>query len=381
MDLILLIERIAHHLGGVRYLALPLLRGLAISAGLVWIALAPADFPNWGATAVAMGAFAAYSCGLYALLWRRPRSVLYLHVPVLLVDLGFALLLIHLTGGARSILFLALLLIAGLQSYYYGMALGVLVAGGASAAYLAVVWPTLAEIEVANVAIRVAGLLGTAIVVGVLADVEARERLEVARLGQEVRAREAFIRNVVESLRDGLVVLDPEGRVIAWNPALETRYDVKADEALRRPFFEIFPNLKSEGLAGPVERLLRGEAEEFALLLGDPNALQQVVLNLLTNARDAMPGGGEIRLETGQIPDRPGRLRLVIADIGSGIPAEALPKIFDPFYTTKPGGTGLGLSVSYGIIRDHQGTVDVQSELGTGTTFVLSFPGLPRGVS
>jgi two-component system NtrC family sensor kinase len=116
-------------------------------------------------------------------------------------------------------------------------------------------------------------------------------------------------------------------------------------------------------------------------LLGDANALQQVVLNLLTNAREAMPAGGEVRIATGVDPERPGRLRLVVADTGPGIPAADLPHLFEPFYTTKPSGTGLGLAVSYGIVQDHQGTIDVDSTPGHGATFVLSFPALDRAAS
>ena len=67
-------------------------------------------------------------------------------------------------------------------------------------------------------------------------------------------------------------------------------------------------------------------------------------------------------------------MEIAVADSGSGISEERLPRIFDPFYTTKPSGTGLGLSVSYGIIRDHNGTVDVESSIGKGTTFLLTFP-------
>ena len=118
----------------------------------------------------------------------------------------------------------------------------------------------------------------------------------------------------------------------------------------------------------------RSLARDLPPMQGDPNALQQVVLNLLTNARDAMRDGGEIRIETGTVAGRPGWLRLVVADNGPGIPPAPLPRIFDPFYTTKAQGTGLGLSVSYGIVREHQGTIDVQSQPGKGTTFTLTFP-------
>jgi signal transduction histidine kinase len=109
-------------------------------------------------------------------------------------------------------------------------------------------------------------------------------------------------------------------------------------------------------------------------VLGDANALQQVLLNLLTNAREALTDAGEIRIETGRDPARPGWLRLIVADTGPGIPPAHLPHLFEPFYTTKPSGTGLGLAVSYGIVQDHLGTIDVHSVPGHGATFTLSFP-------
>ncbi len=108
-------------------------------------------------------------------------------------------------------------------------------------------------------------------------------------------------------------------------------------------------------------------------ILGDATTLHQVLMNLLTNAREAMPTGGQVRIETAPA-ERPGWIRLLVADTGSGIPAEEISKIFDPFFTTKRTGTGLGLSVTYGIIQEHGGTVDVQSRPGAGTTFIISFP-------
>src|SRR5262245_42110064 len=83
----------------------------------------------------------------------------------------------------------------------------------------------------------------------------------------------------------------------------------------------------------------------LAPIMGDPSTLQQVLLNLVTNAREAMSSGGEIRIETGPAAARDGWVQLVIADTGPGISPEDLSKVFDPFFTTKPSGTGLGLSV------------------------------------
>jgi PAS domain S-box-containing protein len=111
-----------------------------------------------------------------------------------------------------------------------------------------------------------------------------------------------------------------------------------------------------------------------APILGDASALEQVILNLIVNARDAMSGEGEIHIASGVSHDRPGRVWLTVADSGSGIAPETMSRIFDPFFTTKSSGTGLGLSVSYGIIRDHDGTVDVESTPGKGTSFRLTFP-------
>jgi signal transduction histidine kinase len=124
--------------------------------------------------------------------------------------------------------------------------------------------------------------------------------------------------------------------------------------------------------------LTRSLAPGLPHVWGDENAIQQVVVNLLTNARDAIGTSGEIAVETSRAEDGRGDVRLSVRDTGEGIDPEVLPRIFDPFFTTKSQGTGLGLSILYGIVRDHRGTVDVQSEKGKGTTFVLTFPSEPR---
>src|SRR5439155_8048898 len=107
---------------------------------------------------------------------------------------------------------------------------------------------------------------------------------------------------------------------------------------------------------------------------GNPGKLQQVFLNLFLNARDAMESGGILAVRTTRGDDRV--LRVTVADSGAGIAAENLTRIFDPFFTTKAAkkGTGLGLSVSYGIVKEHGGDIEVESELGAGTRFQLSFP-------
>jgi signal transduction histidine kinase len=120
----------------------------------------------------------------------------------------------------------------------------------------------------------------------------------------------------------------------------------------------------------------------------DPRQLEQVLMNLALNARDAMPAGGRLTLETRQVVvngdyrrahpwAKPGRyVLLTVTDTGTGMPPEVVARAFEPFFTTKPKGegTGLGLSVTWGIVQQHGGMVNCYSEVGVGTTFKIYLP-------
>lgn len=116
------------------------------------------------------------------------------------------------------------------------------------------------------------------------------------------------------------------------------------------------------------------------LVYANPGKLQQVFMNLIINARDAMPHGGELRIAT-ECEDS--SVRVEVSDNGVGIPPEHLGKIFDPFFTTKSTsrGTGLGLAVTYGIIREHLGKIEVQSAVGRGTSFRVALPVARKAVN
>lgn len=134
------------------------------------------------------------------------------------------------------------------------------------------------------------------------------------------------------------------------------------------------------------------EGQGIPLVEGDSSQIDQVFMNLLLNARDAMPNGGRLTLETEQVLingrfvevhpwARPGRYVLVtVTDSGTGMPRDVLDHIFEPFFTTKGPrrGTGLGLAVAYGIIRQHRGMLHCYSEVGLGTTFKVYLPALER---
>jgi two-component system, NtrC family, sensor kinase len=120
-------------------------------------------------------------------------------------------------------------------------------------------------------------------------------------------------------------------------------------------------------------QVIRNLQGDLPGVLGSNNRLQQVFLNLFMNARDAMPAGGMVEVRTAS---HNGSVEVEITDTGLGITSENLQRIFDPFFTTKSSGrgTGLGLSVSYGIIKEHAGKIEVRSTPGKGTSFHLEFP-------
>jgi len=126
-----------------------------------------------------------------------------------------------------------------------------------------------------------------------------------------------------------------------------------------------------------------------AIIQADPTRIQQVFMNLVVNARDAMPDGGELIITLGHIQNQPHTIpglnpeidkwvKATVADTGCGIPADVIPRLYEPFFTTKePGkGTGLGLAQVYGIVKQHEGHIDLASEPDKGTAFALYFPAL-----
>jgi len=125
-------------------------------------------------------------------------------------------------------------------------------------------------------------------------------------------------------------------------------------------------------------QVIKGLTPELPPIRADGNQLQQVFVNLIINAYQAMSQGGELRITTRAVGDQ---VQAIFADTGSGIPAEVLKHIFDPFFTTKEvgKGTGLGLSVSYGIIESHGGKIEVESQVGVGTTFIVTLPADHKG--
>jgi PAS domain S-box-containing protein len=513
-----------------------LLRVLVIAGSLLWVLLAPLPLTLRQHLGLLLLAFTAYSAGLYALVLARGFTIAALNLWVFVLDLAFATALVHLTGGLESDFYLAFYLLTALQAFYYGLRRGIVASSLSFLLYVAVARPGLAMDTWSALALRGAflGLLG--VTLGLLSERERRRRREMIQLNRDLTEQRERIKEIVETMQDGVIVLNREGKVTHWNRALEERYGVKREEVLGRDFLDAFPALREEGfpafleqvyagqagavtlerfahrtlhrgdvilnLKGTAMRDLRGEVQgalitveditervglekavqqvekmaaigtlsaglaheinnpigviasrvecmlweadeqglsemvrgdlqviakhadrvaritqgllsfsrqqawrlspvdvntvvEEALVLvekqlareqvtlerdlppglpavlGSANHLEQVVLNLLTNAREAMPEGGRLRVATRR---NGGSIEVEVTDTGKGIPAEHLSKVFDPFFTTKEKGTGLGLAISYGIVRDHGGTLTVRSREGAGTTFLITVP-------
>ncbi|MCX7885982.1 MAG: cache domain-containing protein [Verrucomicrobiae bacterium] len=119
----------------------------------------------------------------------------------------------------------------------------------------------------------------------------------------------------------------------------------------------------------------RNHAPELPEVVIDPSQMQQVFLNLIINAAEAMPNGGRLTTTT-RLNTEERCVEIAVTDTGHGISPENMERIFDPFFTTKEAthGTGLGLAISFGIIKEHQGSISVESEVGKGTTFTVRLP-------
>jgi signal transduction histidine kinase len=135
-------------------------------------------------------------------------------------------------------------------------------------------------------------------------------------------------------------------------------------------------------------RVVKDWEDNLPPVIGDPDQLQQVFLNLILNAIQSMPQGGRLGLSVsskriskeGLKQEARPYIEIAVQDTGMGMEREVRQKIFTPFFTTKGTGTGLGLMVSEGIVRDHEGWIEVESEVGKGSVFKVYLPSAPKEV-
>ncbi len=187
-------------------------------------------------------------------------------------------------------------------------------------------------------------------------DIEERDKLVLFKVIEEIRHIELLMKNFLNFARP-----------VAAQPAI-----VDINEILERTL-DFLKNHPSFSAPDAKCRIVRKLADGLPETIADPQQLKQVLLNLFLNAGDAMPQGGEITVSTRHDPQLQA-LVIEVQDTGKGIPAELLDKIFQPFFTTKVKGTGLGLAVSKRLVEDNGGSIQVANNPAGGAVFTISLP-------
>jgi len=186
-------------------------------------------------------------------------------------------------------------------------------------------------------------------------DADDKDRPALELVADEARRVQEIVRNLLDFSRQEPGEVGP----------------ISLEELLERTLSLVAPDLRKRQVV--VERRL---GKDLPHALADGRRMEQVLVNLVTNAAHAMDGGGTLTVATGQDSGRPGQVFLEVEDTGCGIPAQDQPRIFDPFFTTKePGeGTGLGLAVSHSIVEEQDGEILLESEPGVGSRFRVWLP-------
>jgi two-component system sensor histidine kinase HydH len=214
-----------------------------------------------------------------------------------------------------------------------------------------------------------------------------------AGLAHEIRNPLGSIKGAVEILQEDYPTGHPKAEFYAiLLKEVERLNDVLTNFlSFARPMMPHLAPLDVRTVVTALEGLTSGQARAHRVriftsfhqgpsrVMADETLLKQAFLNIMLNAVEAMPAGGDLAISTGALPagatgDRPEWVEVVFDDTGPGIPEEDLGRIFDPFFTTKKDGTGLGLAITHRIIENHHGTIRVTSQRGKGTTFVVTLP-------
>jgi signal transduction histidine kinase len=414
-----------------------LLRGVVFLGGIWWLLFVPLQPQQWVILAALLGAFCCYSAGLYGLIYLRPARIRTYYLCVFIVDLIIITALNDYVGEVKGSFYLAYYLLVALHAYYFGLGMGLIVAGLASVLYVMSDYPEFQTIVWPEYTLRLTFLFLVATFLGLLAEKdksdkqhmeclnrelsEKTRKLELAYVQLEEAQRQIIqteklsslgtlvagvaheINNPIGIIANRVEVLRLEHEEQGLDDTLQEDLEVIHRQANR--VAEITTALLAYARQSSHEQMLLdlNAVVRSALLLWQPQAeqgvrvetaieaplppimgnftqLQQVVINLLSNALDATPTGGTIAVSTRRLGEPPSTVALEVTDTGIGIPTEHLSKVFDPFFTTKPPGkgTGLGLSVCLGIVQDHQGTITVDSQDGGGSTFIVILPVMPR---
>jgi signal transduction histidine kinase len=403
------------------------LRGVALLGGAVWgmvhVLDHPFDHEAHRQVVWLFAIFAAYSALLYVMDALRPGRLLLLYRIAMALDLAFIFVLVRITGGMTSSFYLAFYVLIALHAFYFGLVTGALAALLASLLYpFTDGWPP--PIGLSDLGLRVGFFLLVGLCMGGLAERERRERRLVEQLNGELQEKQrrlaetqeqlirsdrlatvgelaaglahdlrnplAGVSGALHVLADQLPKPDPRQALLAEVQSQVSRMNKTLTDLLwhaRPPTPQYLPLNVSEVVeqtlwflpmaSGTRIEVVKRLQPGLPSLRLDPSLLHQALLNILVNARQAMPNGGQLTVGTRLRQNLLGEgevVEVAISDTGLGILEENLPRIFQPFFTTKAQGTGLGLAIAARIVEQHGGRIAVESEAGTGTTFRIVFP-------
>lgn len=398
------------------------LRLLIAAGGLIWLLYFPFGDAEHRAAAWALAAYLLFSALLYGAIFLSPRWIRQWYLAAVLADAGLVYVLVGHVGHNRGSYFIMFYLLIAISSFYFGSAIGIGIAASVSALYAQIYftdsgpglypWP--------DFACRALFYLLTAVSMGFLSDREKRDRRVIHDLNEELTRKNLILEQayrylslgrlsagIAESINNPTSIMTgridlvlkearesglPEERirdleVIARNAHRVAAVARSLLALSRRPSYQLRPVdlngiladtlvLMEAQFAARRITILRQLSDSIPLIRGDREGLQEVIVNLLSNAIDALPTGGRIQVMTKLDGSETGSVECVVSDNGAGIPHDRLERIFEPFYSTKGarGGVGLGLSTSLRIMKEHGGLIRVSSEPGRGSSFSMMFP-------
>jgi len=402
------------------------LRLAAIAVGAIWLLAVPRP-EHLRQLAGLFLAFLVYTVFIYGLLALTTWPIRRLYVAALIADLFFLTGMVHWTGGSHSVFDVGFYLLVGLHAFYFGPQAGVVIATCAAALQLLSEPGTPDTGAWADSAIRMGFLYVIGWSIGKLAAEEKQARRRAEELLAELQNTTRILEHAQKMALIGRLTAGIAHEINNPVAVILTRIERMLLEAVERPASNpLQRDLESlqthaQRIAGVVQKLLtysrsdssaftgldineviqqsipliehRLEPRQLTLNLnllrhlpriyGSSNRLEEVFVNLLSNAIDASSQGGQIYIVSTISGGQQKELQVFVSDAGEGIPQENLDRIFEPFFTTKPPGqgTGLGLYVAYQILKDHGASISVDSQAGKGTTITISFPLLQAAFS
>ncbi|MBI5892404.1 MAG: hypothetical protein HZB79_01935 [Deltaproteobacteria bacterium] len=408
--------------------AFAFLRAIVIAGGLLWILFHPFPLAVKSNLIYIFLVFIVYSVFLQFVIFTYPSRVEKVYFAALILDMVFIGLFIRLSGGFNSNVFLAFYLLVALHSFYYGLSKGLTLALASSLTYTLIVFDELNAILWTDMILRAATMFVIAGFLGFLSEKTRHDKNEMLKAKNEMKGLEANLTKAYNNLQDVKKQVEQSeklasiGRLVAElaheinNPldgiknCLNVLMIETEDAVLRERYFQLMQEGIREIEQTVMDLLEYAKQHEFKLepvdinevikrtilmgeykfnkqginvrtnlngqpldVIGDSHHLQQVFFNIIFNAIDAMPNGGMLTIETRK---ENGFAAIEITDSGTGISKKDLSKIFMPFYTTKKlgEGTGLGLPISMGIVKRHNGQMDVYSYVNMGTCFRITLP-------